>query len=90
MRCPVCNLSMVLVMWDRPGGPPGNGWRCPVDHPSEMVRSVVVTPITMPEDVRAILTNLAQHAHENPTSAERRRIGDWLGLPRHLLPKSGT
>jgi hypothetical protein len=26
--CPTCGTPMALAFWDRPGGPPGNGWRC--------------------------------------------------------------
>jgi hypothetical protein len=26
--CPSCGKAMVLHMWDRPGGAPGNGWAC--------------------------------------------------------------
>jgi hypothetical protein len=28
---PTCSRhgeTMILAMWDRPGGPPGNGWMC--------------------------------------------------------------
>lgn len=31
--CPTCGSTMNLRMWDRPGGPPGNGWGCPKCHP---------------------------------------------------------
>lgn len=45
---------------------------------------------TLPEDVRRILTDIALYAHQNPTSAERRRLGAWLGIPPHLTPRAGT
>jgi len=31
--CEACGTGMELRMWDRPGGPPGNGWGCPKCHP---------------------------------------------------------
>lgn len=44
----------------------------------------------LPEDLREMLTSIAMHANENPTSADRRRLGGWLGIPSHLLPRTGT
>jgi hypothetical protein len=26
--CSTCGVKMTLVEWERPGSPPGNGWRC--------------------------------------------------------------
>jgi len=46
--------------------------------------------VDLPDEIRGILTTIAMCAHENPTSAQRRRLGEWLGIPRHLLPKTGT
>ena len=62
--------------------------RMPVEVtlPNDMKRPTV----DMPDDVRRILTRIAMHAHENPTSAERRTIGEWLGIARHMLPRTGT
>jgi hypothetical protein len=31
-HCQLCHTEMVLHFWDRPGGPPGNGFRCPTCH----------------------------------------------------------
>jgi hypothetical protein len=31
--CGICGTLMELRFWDRPGGPPGNGWGCPKCHP---------------------------------------------------------
>lgn len=31
--CPICLKPMVLHVWDRPGGPPGNGWGCTACKP---------------------------------------------------------
>jgi hypothetical protein len=33
-HCEVCKTEMVLHFWDRPGGPSGNGFRCPKCHPA--------------------------------------------------------
>ena len=32
--CYDCGTLMVLHFWDRPGGPPGNGFRCPKCGPT--------------------------------------------------------
>ncbi len=60
-----------------------------VAEPSQLGRFVLAPP-GIPEDVAAILTQIARYAHENPTSAERRRIGAWLGIAPHMLPRTGT
>ncbi|HTR76951.1 MAG TPA: hypothetical protein VMH39_02535 [Gemmatimonadaceae bacterium] len=31
--CSACGKAMQFVTWDRPGGPPGNGWACPECSP---------------------------------------------------------
>ena len=54
-----------------------------------MAASVDERPWQVPEDIHETLTRLATSPCENPTSAERARIGEWLGIPPHLLPWRG-
>jgi hypothetical protein len=35
--CRTCGADMVLHFWDRPGGPPGNGFRCHKCNPPDDV-----------------------------------------------------
>lgn len=46
--------------------------------PSNQLRAI-------PADVRRILTAICTCAADNPNTAERRRIGTWLGIPRHQM-----
>lgn len=32
-QCHTCGTELLLCFWDRPGGPPGNGFRCPQCQP---------------------------------------------------------
>jgi hypothetical protein len=33
LHCIACGTQLALRFWDRPGGPPGNGYACPKCHP---------------------------------------------------------